>query len=130
MDEERNLHGAYHALLSPREQATIDHALSYAEHFASAGVPGHSAHLLIAKLADELDKPPAVVLRRVHWDEDGKCWRDIETGVSVTAVLSPTTSINDAMSAISDIAELVGWPCFDSNQADDNFSMQFKLGGL
>ena len=49
-------HGAWYALLSPREQATVDHALDYAELFASAGVPGHSAHLLIAKLATQLDK--------------------------------------------------------------------------
>jgi hypothetical protein len=101
-------HGAWYALLSPREQATVDHALSYAAHFSHAGVPGHSAHLLIAKLASELDKAT----------------------VGVTAAIAPTTSINDAMSAIEDIAELVGWPCFDSNQAEDNFSMQFKLGGL
>lgn len=105
---ETQAHGAWYALLSPREQATIDHALSYAEHFASAGVPGHSAHLLIAKLATELDKAT----------------------VGVTAAIAPIADIDEAMSAISDIAELVGWPCFDSNQADDNFSMQFKLGGL
>jgi hypothetical protein len=53
---ERNLHGNWYALLSPREQATIDHALNYAAQFPHAGVPGHSAHLLIAKLASELDK--------------------------------------------------------------------------
>jgi hypothetical protein len=49
-------HGAWYALLSPREQATVDHALTYALSYAHAGVPGHSAHLLIAKLASELDK--------------------------------------------------------------------------
>lgn len=48
-------HGAWYAMLSPREQATIDHALSYAANYAHAGVPGHSAHLLIAKLAEMLD---------------------------------------------------------------------------
>jgi hypothetical protein len=49
-------HAAWYALLSPREQATVDHALNYALNYAHAGVPGHSAHLLIAKLASELDK--------------------------------------------------------------------------
>ena len=45
----------WYTALSPREQATIDHARSYAAAFSAAGVPGHSAHLLIAKLADLLD---------------------------------------------------------------------------
>lgn len=76
-------HGAWYALLSPREQATIDHALTYALNYAHAGVPGHSAHLLIAKLATELDKPADAVWRHAHWDEDCKCWCDIETGVKV-----------------------------------------------
>lgn len=49
-------HGAWYALLSPREQATIDHARAYAANFSHAGVPGHSAHLLIAKLAELLDR--------------------------------------------------------------------------
>ena len=49
-------HGPWYALLSPREQATVDHAITYAKDFAHAGVPGHSAHLLIAKLAEKLDK--------------------------------------------------------------------------
>lgn len=48
-------HGSWYALLSPREQATGDHALIYAAQFSHAGVPGHSAHLLIARLADLLD---------------------------------------------------------------------------
>lgn len=48
-------HGAWYAMLSPREQATIDHAQSYTKDFSHAGVPGHSAHLLIAKLAEMLD---------------------------------------------------------------------------
>ena len=58
MDETTQVHehGAWYALLSPREQATIDHALAYAAHYSHAGVPGHSVHLLIAKLAFELDK--------------------------------------------------------------------------
>lgn len=49
---------AWYATLSPREQATIDHAREYAKDFSAAGVPGHSAHLLIAKLADLLDGAP------------------------------------------------------------------------
>ena len=50
---------AWYAALSPREQATIDHARAYARAYAHAGVPGHSAHLLIAKLADLLDGAPS-----------------------------------------------------------------------
>ncbi len=50
---------AWYAALSPREQATIDHARAYAAQFSAAGVPGHSAHLLIAKLADLLDGAPS-----------------------------------------------------------------------
>ena len=52
---DKHEHGAWYALLSPREQATIDHALVYAQSYSHAGVPGHSAHLLIAKLALALD---------------------------------------------------------------------------
>jgi len=107
-------HGVWYATLDPRQQATIDHALAYAKDYSHAGVPGHSAHLLISKLAEMLDKATV----------------GVEGGSDVTAALSPAKSINDAMGAIEDIAELVGWPCFDSNQADDNFSMQFKRGGL
>ena len=106
--DERNFHGSWYDALDPRQKAMVDHALAYAQHYSHAGVPGHGAHLLIAKLADELDKATA----------------------GVTAALNPDASIDDAMSAIEDIAELVGWPCFDSNQADDNFAMQFKRGGL
>ena len=50
---------AWYAALSPREQTTIDHAREYARSYAHAGVPGHSAHLLLAKLADLLDAPEA-----------------------------------------------------------------------
>lgn len=57
--EERNLHGPWYETLDPRQQLTVDHALKYAESFAGAGVPGHSAHLLIAKLADLLDEATA-----------------------------------------------------------------------
>lgn len=49
-------HGSWYALLDPRQQATTDHAITYALNYAHAGVPGHSAHLLIAKLADLLDR--------------------------------------------------------------------------
>lgn len=49
----------WYTALSPREQATIDHARAYAKVFHAAGVPGHSAHLLIAKLADLLDGAPS-----------------------------------------------------------------------
>ena len=92
--------------LEPRELAQVYHALAYAKDFSAAGVPGHSQHMLVAKLAGMLDT----------------------TGI--TAAVQAPASINDAISAIGDIAELVGWPCFDINQADDNFAMQFKRGGL
>lgn len=73
---ESQTHGAWYALLSPREQATIDHALTYALNYSHAGVPGHSAHLLIAKLATELDKEPFVLKvvqksERVEEAQDG-----------------------------------------------------------
>lgn len=48
-------HGAWYDMLDPRQKATVDHALAYAKDFSHAGVPGHSAHLLIAKLAEMLD---------------------------------------------------------------------------
>ena len=41
--------------LDVRERAQVDHARSYAKDFNSAGVPGHSQHMLIAKLAKLLD---------------------------------------------------------------------------
>ncbi len=41
--------------LDARELAQVYHALAYAKDFASAGVPGHSQHMLIAKLAGLLD---------------------------------------------------------------------------
>jgi len=99
--------------LDSREWSQVLHAQAYARNHQGAGAPGHGQFLLIAKLAAMLDA------REPH-----------ESGGGITAALAPTTSINDAMSAIRDIAELVGWPCFDSDQADDNFSMQFKRGGL
>lgn len=44
------------AMLSPREQETIKHARSYAKDYSAAGAPGHGQFLLIAKLADLLDR--------------------------------------------------------------------------
>ncbi len=41
--------------LEPRELAQVYHALAYAKDFSAAGVPGHSQHMLIAKLAGLLD---------------------------------------------------------------------------
>ena len=41
--------------LEPRELAQVYHALAYAKDFSGAGVPGHSQHMLIAKLAQLLD---------------------------------------------------------------------------
>jgi hypothetical protein len=49
-------HGPWYTALSPREQTMIDHALAYDVQFASAGVPGHGAHLLIAKLSRLVDE--------------------------------------------------------------------------
>lgn len=42
--------------LDPRELAQVYHALAYAKDYSGAGVPGHSQHMLIAKLAGLLDK--------------------------------------------------------------------------
>ncbi len=42
--------------LEPRELAQVYHALSYAKDYSQAGVPGHSQHMLIAKLAKLLDE--------------------------------------------------------------------------
>lgn len=41
--------------LTPRDQEQVRHAREYAQNYASAGAPGHSQFLLIAKLADLLD---------------------------------------------------------------------------
>lgn len=49
------LHGPWYDTLDPRQKATVDHAIGYAHNYSHAGVPGHSAHLLIAKLAELLD---------------------------------------------------------------------------
>lgn len=42
--------------LNPREQAQVIHAIDYAAHHSGAGVPGHGQFLLIARLAQWLDK--------------------------------------------------------------------------
>lgn len=51
----KHTHGAWYDALDPRQKAMVDHAISYAYNFSHAGVPGHGAHLLIARLAQELD---------------------------------------------------------------------------
>lgn len=48
-------HGAWYDALDPRQKAMVDHAVSYAYNFSHAGVPGHGAHLVIARLAELLD---------------------------------------------------------------------------
>ena len=52
--DERTL-PAWFTQLTPRDQAQVKHARDYALSYASAGAPGHSQFLLIAKLADLLD---------------------------------------------------------------------------
>lgn len=47
---------AWLASLEPREQAQVMHALAYATDHSSAGDPGHSHFMLIAKLARMLDQ--------------------------------------------------------------------------
>lgn len=41
--------------LSVREQVQIAHAVTYAQQWSDAGVPGHGQFVLIAKLAKKLD---------------------------------------------------------------------------
>ena len=77
-------HGAWYDALDPRQKAMVDHAVSYAYNYSHAGVPGHGAHLLIAKLADELDKVAMrPTVRPVVYDQENQCYRDIKTGVKV-----------------------------------------------
>jgi len=57
---EQQTHGAWYDTLDPRQKATVDHAISYVYNFSHAGVPGHSAHLLIAKLVELLDDATGV----------------------------------------------------------------------
>jgi len=42
--------------LDPRQQDAIKHARAYAKDYSAAGAPGHGQFLLIAKLADLLDR--------------------------------------------------------------------------
>ena len=42
--------------LDAREQAQVQHAVAYAQHYERAGIPGHAHYLLIAKLVALLDK--------------------------------------------------------------------------
>ena len=41
--------------LDAREQAQVQHAVAYAQHYAKAGIAAHGHYLLIAKLVDLLD---------------------------------------------------------------------------
>lgn len=73
--------------LDSREQAQVQHALTYSTQHASAGIPGHNHIMLIAKLARILGEQP-VKVQKVAWDgpRDGipvGCWRDLVTGVRV-----------------------------------------------
>ena len=54
--EERTV-PAWFLALTPRDQEQVKHARDYALSYSSAGAPGHSQFLLIAKLADLLDNP-------------------------------------------------------------------------
>lgn len=101
--------------LDSREWSQVLHAIVYARDHSGAGAPGHGQFLLIAKLSKMLDA------REPH--EHGPQY-------GTTAALHPTESIADAISAVEDIAELVGWPATDTNRADDNFVITFKRGGL
>lgn len=73
--------------LDARELAQVLHARHYAEHFATAGTPGHGQFLLIAKLSQMLDDERARTtprtVQKVAWDQVNACWRDINTGVKV-----------------------------------------------
>lgn len=77
--------------LDTRDHAQIRHATDYAAQHHVAGVPGHSQFMLIAKLFRQLQDaeqraaaaPSRVVVQRVAFDEQGKCWRDLMTGVRV-----------------------------------------------
>lgn len=75
--------------LDAREAAQVQHAVDYTERFKQAGVPGHGQFILIAKLARQLEAAELAalaaqgrpVVQYVAWDEGGKCWRDLMTGV-------------------------------------------------
>ena len=74
--------------LTEREYAQVKHAVIYSTAHGDAGVPGHSQFMLIAKLAEMLDKyyqyiPGEPVKQTVMWDPVGKIYRDVYTGVEV-----------------------------------------------
>ena len=113
MDEQQKHPGEGHEAthwtddLDGRTRVHIAYARVYASDYAH-GAPGHLDLMTIAALAEMLDKAT----------------------VRTTAALAPNASINDAIGAVEDIAELVGWPCIDSNRSEDDFVMTFKRGGL
>lgn len=75
----------------------------------------------------------APITRLMYWNESEGGWYDLATDVNVKNMTAPTTqpaAIDEVIDAIEALAESLGWPCIDSDRADDNFSMQFKLGGL
>ena len=80
--------------LSTKEITSIEHAQYYADHFASAGAPGHGQYLLIAKLVTIMDEMQIklsaegkdIIIKKVVYDEDRHCWRDTDTGVIVRDV--------------------------------------------
>ena len=70
----------------PREIAQLKHAVAYADTYSDAGAPGHGQFLLISKLVKALDRyytyiPEEPRVIKVAWSEEGKCWRDLITGV-------------------------------------------------
>lgn len=77
--------------LSERELQAVEHAENYACNFMKAGAPGHTHFALISKLAGLCDEMQdmvrgsgrGVVIKKVSWSEQDKCWRDVETGVRI-----------------------------------------------
>lgn len=43
-------------LLGERDQLTVKHATVYSDHYHAAGVPGHNQFMLIARLAEMLNR--------------------------------------------------------------------------
>jgi len=74
-----------------------------------------------------------LITRMIYWNESAGGWYDVATDVAVGNIDPPpvpATSIDEAIDALERLAAQLGWTCIDSDRADDNFSMQFKLGGL
>jgi hypothetical protein len=74
--------------LTEREYAQVRHAVIYSTEYNASGIPGHSQFMLIAKLAEMLDKhyqriPGESRTQPVVWDEVSKIYRDVHTGVEV-----------------------------------------------